>query len=247
MATVQLQHHDDFALLRLENPGRLNAFTRGMRAEIARLLGQAASDSSVIGAVITGAGEAFCAGQDFNEVADWSEDTPWVAEFEEFARAILSFPKPLVAAVNGVAAGGGFQMALMCDMRIGHDAVRMGQTEVRRGLASVTGTWLLQTSVGRIRARELALSGRLMDANELLRLGLLDALVPKELMLDSALDAGRRLASSPADSFSRTKAWLYEQISGEIAEIFSDAERFHRMGFANGASQEGARRFLRRS
>jgi enoyl-CoA hydratase len=247
MATVQLQLQDDFAVLRLENPGRLNAFTRAMRAEIGRLLGQAAANPSIRGAVITGTGEAFCAGQDFNEVADWTEDTPWVSEFEEFARAILSFPKPLVAAVNGVAAGGGFQMALMCDMRIGHRDVRMGQTEVRRGLASVTGTWLLQNSVGRIRARELALSGRLMEADELLHISLLDALVPQESVLDSALDAGRRLAESPSDSFSRTKAWLYEQISGELAAIFSDAERFHRMGFANGASQEGARRFLGRS
>src|SRR5262249_23708404 len=148
-----------------------------------------------------GAGDAFCAGQDLNEVTGWDEATPWVEEFEAFARALLSFRKPLVAAVNGVAAGGGFQMALLCDSRIGHPGVRMGQPEVKRGLASVTGTWLLRRSVGDLRARELVLTGRLMDAEELMRLGILDAVVASETVAAEALQKCRVLASRPADSF----------------------------------------------
>ena len=169
---------------------------------------------------------------------------PWVEEFEEFARSILRFNKPLVAAVNGVAAGGGFQIALLCDSRICHPLTRMGQTEVRRGLASVTGTWLLQRTVGDTRARELALSGRLMDADELLRLGLVQAVVPEYQVREASLARCREFAASPADSYARTKTWLYESISDESKAVFADAVQSHRRGFASGVSQQGAVDFL---
>ena len=136
-------------------------------------------------------------------------------------------------------------MALLCDSRIGHPGIRMGQPEVKRGLASVTGTWLLQRSVGDLRAREIVLTGRLMDAEELVRLGILDAVVPREKVIEGALRKCRLLASSPADSFARTKTWLYESISEEIRSVFRDASRLHRQGFASGVSQAGAAGFLR--
>jgi len=236
---------EDIAVITIESVGRLNAFTRAMRYEIGRILAEIEGDPQSAGAVVTGAGDAFCAGQDLNEAAEWDETVPWVEEFETFARGLLGFRKPLVAAVNGVAAGGGFQMALLCDSRIGHPGVQMGQPEVKRGLASVTGTWLLQRSVGDLRAREIALTGRLMDAEELTRLGILDALVQSEKVVEEALQKCRLLASNPPDSFARTKTWLYESISDEMRAVFKDASRLHRLGFASGVSQTGAARFLR--
>src|SRR5882757_1095587 len=155
MGTVRVETREELAVVVVESRGRLNAFTRGMRADIAKRLREIDGDAKLEGAVLTGDGDAFCAGQDFNESRQWNDAVPWVEEFEDFARAILGFRKPLVAAVNGVAAGGGFQMALLCDDRIGHAGARMGQTEVRWGLASVTGSWLLQRAVGDLRAREL--------------------------------------------------------------------------------------------
>jgi enoyl-CoA hydratase/carnithine racemase len=234
----------DIAVITVANPGRLNAFTRAMRFEIVRILTEIEANSRSLAAVLTGAGEAFCSGQDLNEAREWDESIPWVEEFESFARGLLSFRKPLVAAVNGVAAGGGFQMALLCDSRVGHSRVEMGQPEVKRGLASVTGTWLLQRSIGDLRAREVVLTGRLMDADELLRLGILDAVVPHERVLEWALRKCRLLASSPPDSFARTKTWLYESISDEIRSVFRDASRLHGQGFASGVSQAGAASFL---
>jgi enoyl-CoA hydratase len=236
---------EDIAVITVESPGRLNAFTRAMRSDIGRMLAEIEDDPRSAGAVVTGAADAFCAGQDLNEATEWDEATPWVEEFESFARRLLGFRKPLVAAVNGVAAGGGFQMALLCDSRIGHPGVRMGQPEVRRGLASVTGTWLLQRSVGDLRAREIVLTGRLMDAKELTRLGILDAIVQSEKVVEEALQKCRLLASCPADSIARTKAWLYESISQEMGSVFKDASRLHRLGFASGVSQTGAASFLR--
>ncbi len=245
MGHIHFRHDAGIAVIEIENEERRNAFTRAMRAEIGTLLGQASDDPRITAAVITGRGDAFCAGQDLNESTGWTDETPWVEEFEDFFRALLRFKKPLVAAVNGVAAGGGFQMALLCDRRIGHPGVRMGQPEVKRGLASVTGTWLLQRSVGDMRARELALSGRLMDADELKQLGILNTVVPQRELMATAFAACAQLAESPADSYARTKTWLYESLSDEISAVIRQASLLHRQGFASGVSQAGVTQFLR--
>jgi enoyl-CoA hydratase/carnithine racemase len=245
MGHIHLQRHQNIAVLEIENPGRLNAFSRAMRADIGRILGRLNEDSSTIAAVVTGRGDAFCAGQDLNESVNWTEETPWVEEFDDFFRDLLRFKKPLVGAVNGVAAGGGFQMALLFDARVGHPGVRMGQPEVKRGLASVTGTWLLQRSVGDMRARELALTGRLMEAEELKQLGILNHIVPADRVLSTAFEICGQLAESPADSYARTKTWLYESLSDEIAAVLRDAAKLHRQGFKSGASQAGVTHFLR--
>jgi enoyl-CoA hydratase/carnithine racemase len=244
MGQINYRHHQDIAIIEIENDGRLNAFTRAMRGEIGALLARSNDDPRITSAVITGQGEAFCAGQDLNEAQGWNDETPWVEEFEDFFRALLRFQKPLVAAVNGVAAGGGFQMALLCDSRIGHPGTRMGQPEVKRGLASVTGTWLLQRSVGDMRARELALSGRMVEADELKQLGILNAIVPQGALMAAAIAACAQLAESPADSYARTKTWLYESLSDEISTVIRDAAAAHRKGFASGVSQAGAAHFL---
>lgn len=246
MGQIHLRHHQNIAVLEIENPGRLNAFSRAMRADIGGILGRLNEDPATAAAVVTGRGDdAFCAGQDLNESINWTEETPWVEEFDTFFRDLLRFNKPLVGAINGVAAGGGFQMALLFDSRVGHPGVRMGQPEVKRGLASVTGTWLLQRSVGDMRARELALTGRLMDAGELKQVGILNHIVPAEDVLETAFEICRQLAESPADSYARTKTWLYESLSDEITTVLRDAGRLHRQGFKSGVSQAGVTHFLR--
>lgn len=244
MGDIHVGYRGQIAVLTIDNPGRLNAFTRAMRGRIIESLVSIDKDPALAGAILTGAGEAFCAGQDFNESMTWTCDTPWIEEFEELYRGFFAFKKPLVAAVNGVAAGGGFQTALLCDYRVAHDHARMGQTEVKWGLASVTGTWLLQKSIGMTRAREMALSGRLVAGPELLDLGLIDMIVPRPDVMQAALAACRNLATSPADSIARTKRWLYESVSDELSVVFEAARRLHREGFASGISQAGAANFI---
>jgi enoyl-CoA hydratase len=245
MGQINLRQDQNIAVIEIENSSRLNAFSRAMRAEIGRTLGRLNDDTSTMAAVITGSGDSFCAGQDLNESVNWTEETPWVEEFDEFFRDLLRFKKPLVGAINGVAAGGGFQMALLCDSRVGHPGVLMGQPEVKRGLASVTGTWLLQRSVGDMRARELALTGRLMDAEELKQIGILNQIVPAKQVLPTAFAICEELAQSPADSYARTKTWLYESLSDEITTVLRDAAHLHRQGFKSGVSQAGVTQFLR--
>jgi enoyl-CoA hydratase/carnithine racemase len=245
MGHIHLRHDQNVAVIEIENPGRLNAFSRAMRAEIGRILTRLNDDAATKAVVVTGRGDAFCAGQDLNESVNWTEETPWVEEFDTFFRDLLRFKKPLIGAINGVAAGGGFQMSLLFDARVGHPGVRMGQPEVKRGLASVTGTWLLQRSVGDMRARELALSGRLMDAEELKQLGILNHIVAPDQVLPAAFALCEEFARSPADSYARTKTWLYESLSDEITIVLRDAARLHNQGFKSGVSQAGVTHFLR--
>ena len=246
MGDVSVGYRDEIAVITINSPGRLNAFTRAMRGRIVESLAEIEKDPALVGVVLTGAEDAFCAGQDFNESVTWTEDTPWIDEFEELYRGFLAFEKPLVAAVNGVAAGGGFQAALLCDYRIAHDEVRMGQTEVKWGLASVTGTWLLEKSLGLARARELALSARLVTGRELLDLGLVDMVVPRQDVMRAALDVCHGLAASPAASIAKTKRWVYESVSDELSVVFEAARRLHQEGFASGVSQAGAANFMAR-
>ncbi len=246
MGQINVDVRNGIAIITIETPGRKNAFTRAMRGEIAARLDAMAEDAAVAGAVLTGAGDDFCAGQDLTEAQNWDGDVPWVEEFETFARSILKFPKPLIAAINGVAAGGGFQAALLCDVRVGSATAVMGQPEVKVGLASVTGTWLLQRAVGELRGRELALSGRMLQADALLQLGILSEVVPQDRVLDRSIELCKDIASSPAHAIARTKAWMYESVSDEIGRVFADASRVHRLGFEKGLSQQGAKEFLAR-
>ena len=247
MGDVTLRMEDSVAILIMDNPGRLNAISRNIRLKIQKYLSELKDDPAVSGVVLTGAGTAFCAGGDLNEMMLFDENTPWVAEFGELVVSVMSFPKPVIAAVNGVAAGGGFQLALVCDTRLGHPGTRMGQPEVKRGLASITGSWFLRRSVGELRARELTLSGRLMEAPELLSLGFLESLENPEDLLSSAIRKCRVFASSPSASFIRTKQWLLDSMIEEFTAVLDDAARLHSQGFASGISQKGAAAFVQRA
>ncbi|MGI6870642.1 enoyl-CoA hydratase/isomerase family protein [Amycolatopsis sp. 3B14] len=246
MGRITVHRVDDVLVATIDTPGRLNAWTRAMRADLIHILERELKTDICSGAVITGAGEAFCAGQDFHEVATWEADTPWVDEIHDVYARLLQLDKPVVAAVNGVAAGSGFQLALLCDHRVAHAGVRMGQTEVRWGLASVVGTWFIERSLGASKARELALSGRLMEGEELLATGLIDTLAAPGQVVPAAVQACRKLAANPAASFRITKRWLYQNMAADMARVFRQAADAHRAGFDSGSSQQGADLFLHR-
>lgn len=246
MGSILLHDEGPVRRLTISAPGRLNAWTRAMRDELEEHFARAAADERVGAVVVTGEGDAFCSGQDFNEVPTWDGDTPWVAEIERFYRAALTFPKPIVAAVNGVAAGSGLQFALLCDYRVGAVDARMGQTEVRWGLASITGTWLLRELLGPVRARALALTARLVEGEELLRLGLLDEQVPTLQVVRRAVAVAGQMAAHPRAAFVTTKEWCQRDVLVGLERVFSDARELHASVFQAGVSQEGARRFLDR-
>lgn len=246
-AGLRISTDSGILTIRIDNPGRLNAWTTSIRAQLVLVLNEAAQAETVRAAVITGQGAAFCAGQDLNEQASWSPEVDQMDSFEAVYEAVLRFPKPLVAAIEGPAVGSGMQLALLCDLRVASTSARIGQTEVRWGMPSVTGTWLLERTVGPTRARTLALSSRVVEGYELKTLGLVDELVSPELVLDLARDRARELAELPVASFEMTKRYCFEAQESAFRMAFEAARRLHRESSLLGHELAGAERFLRKT
>lgn len=240
---------DDVEIVVMNRPEKLNAWTEAMRAELAAILLRAREDASVGAIVITGSGRAFCAGQDFAEARTFAASDParaesWVRGIKSFYDVIRESDKPTVAAVNGVAAGSGFQMALLTDVRVAHATATLGQPEVNSGIPSVTGTYLLAQALGLSRTTELVLSGRLMTAHEAYAAGVVHDLVTGGDVVDAAVSRARQLARQPAGAVSRTKAWLRAMTEDAYRSAFAFAEDAHRTAYAAGEPQRGMTGFL---
>ncbi|HZY23757.1 MAG TPA: enoyl-CoA hydratase/isomerase family protein, partial [Beijerinckiaceae bacterium] len=185
------------ALLTLNRPEILNAWHRPMRSQLVAKL-EAAEREPAIGAIVmTGAGDrAFGAGQDLNETKTFDPDRAeeWMREWEQLYDRLRSLSKPLVIALNGLAAGSAFQVALLGDMRVGHPGVTMGQPEINSGIASVTGPWIMREILGLARTIDLTLTGRMMAADECHAFGLINRLVPESEVRPAAMALAAELA-----------------------------------------------------
>ena len=189
----------------LNRPDKLNAFTGTMREDLLEALRACASDDAVRVVVITGAGRAFCAGGDV-EYMHSLQQTDDVASFRKLLDAgrdivlqIATMEKPVLASVNGVAAGAGCNLALACDYRIASDTAKLSESFVKIGLhPDWGGTWLLPRLVGRGRAMELLATGRMVEAGEALAIGMVDRVVgAAELQGETETLAQAIAAASP--------------------------------------------------
>src|SRR5260221_234538 len=188
----------------LNRPDKLNAFAGTMREELLDALRVAESETSCRVVVITGAGRAFCAGGDVDFMAGLQRDGN-VDAFRKLLDAgrdivmqIASMPKPVIASINGVAAGAGCNLALACDLRLASDAAKLGETFVRIGLhPDWGGTWLLPRLVGYGRAMELLATGRMVAADEALRIGMVDRVVPAAELAAGTESLARAIAAGP--------------------------------------------------
>ena len=142
--------------------------------------------------------------------------------------------KPLVMALNGTAAGSAFQVALLGDVRVGHPGVRMGQPEINAGIASVTGPWIMNLMLGMSRTIELTLTGRLMDAEEACRLGLIHHLVDAAQVLPRALEVARELAAKPPVALRLNKQRFREMSQASFEDTMEAAIRLHKESYASG-------------
>lgn len=249
---VLVESREELATVTLNRPAKLNAWTAGTRSELIELLTALARDDSIRAVVITGAGRGFCAGQDLAETAafdptDHRAAEEWINGFEALYRAVRSLPKPVVAAINGVAAGSGFQFALLADLRIGHAGVQMGQPEVRSGLPSITGIWAMWSILGRAKTTELALTGELVDAAEAARLGLLTKVVAECEVLPVAQQLASKLAGLPSGAVRLTKRRLCELEDAAFAEAFAAARQIHEEAYVTGEPQAQMKQFLSRA
>ncbi|MBN9742768.1 enoyl-CoA hydratase [Amycolatopsis sp. A1MSW2902] len=247
--TVLLDRRDEIAVLTLNRPEKLNAWTHAMRERLIGHLRELDEDPTCRGVVLTGAGRAFCAGQDLAETAairpdDHAAAEAWIDDFDRLYRAVRELRKPTVAAVNGVVAGSGFQYALVADLRIGHAGVTMGQPEVASGIPSITGIWAMWDILGRAKTAEFALTAQLVDGVEAHRLGLLTRLVAEAEVLDAAVAQARAIAALPPGAVALTKARLRELDDDALAQAVTAAKKIHAEAYATGEPQREMARFL---
>jgi enoyl-CoA hydratase/carnithine racemase len=233
-------------LLTLNRPEVLNAWHAPMRDALVRALDAAEAEEAVRAVILTGAGDrAFGAGQDLNETKGFdAERVPfWIGEWERLYDRIRSLSKPLVVALNGTAAGSAFQVALLADFRIAHPEVTMGQPEINSGIASTTGPWIMREMLGLARTVDLTLSGRMMDAAEAERLGLV-RIVPRERVLAEALALATELAAKPPVAMRLNKARFREVTEPGFRECLAAGLRIQAEAYASGEPTRMMERFL---
>jgi enoyl-CoA hydratase/carnithine racemase len=198
-APVELTITDHVALVRLNRPP-MNPFDTVMRDALVTVTRELADDSAVRAAVITGGEKHFAAGADIGRLAEMTfEDVVgWNARLQQAFTAVAALPFPVIAAVNGYALGGGLELALATDIRIGSDRCTVGLPEVTLGIIPGSGgTQRLTQIVGRSAAKLLIMTGRNVPADEAERLGILNQVVAAEKTIDTALDLARTLAQAP--------------------------------------------------
>jgi len=212
-AEVLTERRGRVALITLNRPDSLNALSVPMRDPLLESFGNAARDPEVGAIVVTGAGRAFSSGGDITFMQSVMERGGRFEDFRalvdagrDLALAIAKVEKPVVAAVNGAAAGGGMGLALLCDIRWASEKAKFGQSFVKIGLHPDWGSlYALPRLVGAARALELMWTGELIDAAEALRLGIVSRVLPAELLLQETLAFAERLAQGPAVAIGEIK------------------------------------------
>ena len=194
-ALTTLEIEEGYAVLTLNRPQKRNALSRALRDEIVQRLDELAGNDEVRAVLLTGNGPVFCAGFDRSEFAGGEMEAIF-ADAMEYHRRVFTFAKPLVAAVNGPALGGGCDLAVMCDFRLAADSALFGQPQVRFGAAAAYD--LMRVAVGAGVAREMCLTGRTYDAQEALRVGLVNHVFPGEELAGAARRIVGEIASLPA-------------------------------------------------
>ena len=185
---------DGVALLTVNRPEKRNALSRALRGELVQRLDELAKSDEVRAVVLTGAGPVFCAGFDRSEFAEGGMEEVF-ADATEYHRRVFTFVKPLIAAVNGPALGGGCDLAAMCDLRIAAATALFGQPQVKFGAPAAYD--LMRVVIGTGVAREMCLTGRTYDAEEALRIGLVNRVVATEELVDVARTLAEEIASIP--------------------------------------------------
>jgi 2-(1,2-epoxy-1,2-dihydrophenyl)acetyl-CoA isomerase len=239
------------AIITLNKPERLNAIGGAVREEVHAAVEAAHHDDAVRAAIITGAGRGFCSGADLSGAAtraagggggipsptsqgERMDEMGWVGRW---AKRFAHFDKPLIAAVNGVAAGAGMSMALACDVRVGSTNARFKTVFVERNLSPDSGmSYFLPRIVGYSRAADLVFSSRAVGAEEAYRIGLLDRLVEPEALIDEAVKLGEEMAQWPPLAIRMAKRVLQHNQDAEL----DDALRYESvaLGFARRATND---------
>lgn len=250
--TISYTRSEGIGVITFERPDVLNAFNDELGFAVLDSVEKAAADDEVRCIVITGAGRAFCAGEDLGALAaDYEKgEAPDLGQtltkrYNPLIRAIRAAPKPVLAAVNGVAAGAGASIALACDVRIASEHAKLILAFIKVGLVPDSGAvWFLTRTIGAARAWQLASTGRPLPAEEALALGLFDAVVGADEFDQTWRAEAERLAAGPTAAYALTK-----QLVGDAAERSLDRQLDAEVDAQTAAGRtddhlEGVRAFL---
>ncbi|MBK5258828.1 MAG: enoyl-CoA hydratase/isomerase family protein [Thermoanaerobaculia bacterium] len=251
MPLIVSQTHGPVTSITLNRPDKLNAFGGTMREELLDTLQSAAADAACRALVITGAGRAFCAGGDLDYM-DGLQQQGDIAGFRrlleagrEIVLAIAEMPKPVIAAINGVAAGAGCNLALACDYRIASDQAKLGETFVKIGIhPDWGGTWLLPRLVGRSRSLELMMSGRIIDASEALAIGMVDRVVAAADLLAETMKLADTFAAGPPIAIAGIKRALALSERNDLRSQIELESEHQVQAFRSKDATEGMAAFL---
>jgi methylglutaconyl-CoA hydratase len=218
--TIEIQSDDTLALITLNRPQKRNAISAQMIAELLAALNEVESGSERV-AIITGAGKDFCAGMDLDALKSLATQSPEqnladARRTAEFFRRLWSFPKPLIAAVNGAALAGGCGIATLCDFTLAVPQAKFGYTEVRVGFIPALVSKFLERQVGEKLARDLLLTARIVGPVEAMAIGLLTRVVPADQLMVSARELATILIANSPGSLMATKRLLVRTNEAEI-------------------------------
>jgi len=212
MSELLCEDRGPVRVLTIDGEGRMNVLSRALVAELSAQARRAAAEEGVRAVVITGAGSrAFCAGANLKERRGWTEDDVrrWLVELHAGLREVERCPKPWIAAVNGLALGGGCELALACDLRVLDPTAQMGLTEVRIGIIpGGGGTVRLARVIGLGRARDLVLTARRVEAEEALQIGLANRISAAGDSVSAAVALGNEIAANAPVAVAAAKASL---------------------------------------
>jgi len=226
--TVLWEKENGVGMISLNRPGKMNALTRELLRELSAVLETLEKDASVKAVILTGKGRGFCAGGDLEGHPAFSDNNAlnregYLREAQQITRRITGLPKPVIAAINGVAAGAGLDLALACDIRIAaEDAVFSEVFVLAGGMPDMGGTFFLPRLVGAGKALELILTGDRIDAREAWRIGLVNRIVPPSEVMTRAKELATRLAGGPSDAYRFIKWAVYRGLGQNLEDALEN-------------------------
>ncbi|MHA3737303.1 enoyl-CoA hydratase [Pseudomonas sp. Eth.TT006] len=243
--TILLEHHDRVGLITLNRPQALNALNAQLVSEVNHALDALEADANIGCIVITGSKKAFAAGADIKEMAELTYPQIYMDDLFSDSDRVANRRKPIIAAVNGFALGGGCELALMCDFILAGDNARFGQPEINLGvLPGMGGTQRLTRAVGKAKAMEMCLSGRMIDAVEAERCGIVARIVPSDELLDEALKVAAVIASKSLPIAMMVKESVNRAFEVNLTEGVRFERRVFHAAFATQDQKEGMAAFV---
>jgi len=243
--TILLETRDRVGLITLNRPQALNALNAQLVSEVNHALDTLEADAHIGCIVLTGSKKAFAAGADIKEMAELTYPQIYMDDLFSDSDRVANRRKPIIAAVNGFALGGGCELALMCDFILAGDNARFGQPEINLGvLPGMGGTQRLTRAVGKAKAMEMCLSGRMIDAVEAERCGIVARIVPSDELLDEALKVAAVIAGKSLPIAMMIKESVNRAFEVNLSEGVRFERRVFHASFATQDQKEGMAAFI---